>query len=57
MTRLVINDKNVNDFNNCNPLEITYLKIYAFNNIELILNNLYKFKNLQVLCLDRNNKK
>ncbi len=44
-------NNNINDFINCNPLEITSLSIYAPNNIELVLNNLYKFVNLQNLNL------
>ncbi len=41
MTALVIYDSNIDAFINCNPLEITYLKIWTSNNIELVLNNLY----------------
>ncbi len=51
MTKLKIYDSNIYDFINCNPLEVTYLSIYAPNNIKLILNNLYKFVNLQKLSL------
>ncbi len=49
MTELYINDKHINEFINCNPLDITCLKIYLPKNIELVLNNLYKFVNLQKL--------
>ncbi len=51
MTRLVINDKNVNDFNNCNPLEVSVLEIHRLTNFKLILNNLYKFVNLLELYI------
>ncbi len=54
MIKLVINDENITDFFNCNPLEITCLEIFEQNNIELILNNLHKFVNLQELYLDNN---
>ncbi len=54
MTELQLNDKNIDAFINCNPLEISYLQICAPNNIELVLNNLYKFVNLQRLYLGFN---
>ncbi len=49
MTSLHIYDKNINDFINCDPLEIIALEINLFAHIKLILINLYKFKNLQKL--------
>ncbi len=54
MTKLVIDDVNIDAFINCNPLEISYLQICALNNIELVLNNLHKFVNLQILYLNTN---
>ncbi len=54
MIELSISSNNINDFINCNPLEITCLKIYLPKNIELVLNNLHKFINLQKLYLSFN---
>ncbi len=54
MTKITINDDNINDFINCNPLEITSLEIFILNNIEVILNNLHKFVNLKKLNLYNN---
>ncbi len=54
MVELSINDNNINDFINCNPVEVIRLQIYSPNNIEIILNNLYKFVNLQILHLYNN---
>ncbi len=54
MTELFITDYKINKFINCNPLKITQLIIYAVNDIELVLNNLHKFINLQKLCLYNN---
>ena len=51
MTELYINDNNIIDFYNCNYLSITSLKIVAPKNINLLLDKLYKFINLQELIL------
>ncbi len=52
MTKLRINDKNIDSFINCDPLEVTCLEINTPNYIKLILNNLHKFINLQELYLN-----
>ncbi len=52
MTELYINS--IDDYINCDPLEVIYLGVWI-NDIDLILNNLYKFKNLQELDLSENN--
>ena len=54
MTKLYINDSNVNDFDNCNYLNITTINILKSKNINLLLDKLYKFTNLQVLELSNN---
>ena len=54
MPKLCINDYNFNDLDNCNNLTITELRIYAPNNINLLLDKLYKFTNLQILFLSHN---
>ncbi len=54
MTTLTICDNNINDFINCNPLEIKSLIINSPYNIELILNSLHKFVNLYELVLSLN---
>jgi Leucine-rich repeat (LRR) protein len=55
MTELYINNNNINDFYNCNYLSITSLIIEASQNINLLLDKLYKFTNIKELKL-RNNK-
>ena len=54
MTELYIDDKNVNDIDNYDYLTITSLTICAPNNINLLLDKLYKFTNLQILDLGNN---
>ena len=54
MTNLNINDENVNDLDNCEYLSIKELRIYESNNINLLLDKLYKFTNLQILDLGNN---
>ena len=51
MTELNINDNNVYYLDNCDYLSITRLTIYAPNNINLVLDKLHKFTNLQELYL------
>ena len=51
MTKLNINDENVNDLDNCDYLSITELEIYAPNNINLLLDKLHKLVNLKILYL------
>ena len=50
----IITDNNINDFNSLDPLKILILKVCAPNNIQLILDNLYKFTNLRELRLTAN---
>jgi Leucine-rich repeat (LRR) protein len=54
MTILNITDFNINDFNNCNYLSIIKLIIKAPYNINLLLDKLHKFINLQELSLSIN---
>ena len=54
MNQLDINDDNINIFITCDTLKILKLIVKAQNNIQLILNNLYKFTNLQHLTLSNN---
>ena len=54
MTELYIDDENVNDLDNCDYLSITSLTICAPNNINLLLDKLYEFTNLQTLYLHQN---
>ena len=54
MTELYINNKYVNDLDNCDYLSITSLTICAPNNINLLLDKLHKFTNLQSLDLSNN---
>ena len=54
MSELVINDHNTNDLDNCYYLSITKLIIKVSNNINLLLDKLYKFTNLQELYLGNN---
>jgi len=54
MTELYINDSNINDLDNCNYLNITTIGILTSKNINLLLDKLYKFTNLQQLRLCSN---
>ena len=54
MLELCINDDNINDLDNCDYLTITGLRILAPNNINLLLDKLYKFTNLEILILYNN---
>ena len=54
MTELLITDKNTNNLDNCDYLSITKLTILEAKNINLLLNKLYKFTNLQELNLSYN---
>ena len=54
MTELHITDRNINDLDNCDYLMITKLSIFAPNNINLLLDKLHKFINLQILNLGNN---
>ena len=54
MTELNINDDNFDDLDNCDYLSITKLNIEEANNINLLLDKLYKFVNLRVLYLSYN---
>ena len=48
MLELFINNQNTNDLDNCDYLSITKLNIKKVNNINLLLDKLYKFTNLQI---------
>ncbi len=54
MTELEINDNNIDVFMNCEPLTVTKLTVLAPNNVQMILDNLYKFENLLELRLSNN---
>ncbi len=54
MTELYIDDDNINEFYNCNYTSISSLRIEAPKNINLLLDKLYKFINLQSLYLWNN---
>ena len=54
MTELYINNDNINDLDNCDYLNISKLTITVSKNINLILDKLYKFTNLQKLYLSNN---
>ena len=56
MLELVINNLNTNDLDNCDYLSIIKLKIEGLNtnNINLLLDKLYKFTNLKILDLSYN---
>ena len=54
MTELYINDNNISDLDNCDYLSITKICIMAPKNINLLLDKLYKFTNLQILYLYNN---
>ena len=54
MSELEINNKNINDLDKCDYLSITKLTILVSNNINLLLDELYKFTNLQELNLSFN---
>ena len=45
MAKLYINYNNINDLDNCDYLTITELRIYAPNNINLLLD---KFTNIKI---------
>ena len=51
MSELFINNQNTNDLDNCDYLSIIKLTISKANNINLLLDKLYKFTNLQILDL------
>ncbi len=56
MVKLMIDDNNINEFISCSPLEITHLEISRCTKIiNIILDNLYKFKNIYKLNLYNNN--
>ena len=46
---LYINYNNINDFDNCDYLNITELTICTHNNINLLLDKLYKFTNIRFM--------
>ena len=54
MNQLDINDKNINIFNTCDTLKVLKLTVTAPNNIQLVLDSLCKFTNLQELYLYNN---
>ena len=54
MSELIINNENTNDLDNCDYLSITKLTISEVNNINLLLDKLYKFTNLEELILWNN---
>ena len=54
MSELFINNQNTNDLDNCDYLSITKLTISRVNNINLLLDKLYKFTNLKELYLGNN---
>ena len=51
MPELYINDDNINDLDNCDYLSISKLTISVNKNINLLLDKLYKFINLEILFL------
>ena len=54
MSELFINNQNTNDLDTCDYLSITKLTITKAKNINLLLDKLYKFTNLQILDLSTN---
>ena len=54
MLELYIDDNNIDDLDNCDYLTIIKLSIIAPKNINLLLDKLYKFTNLQILELCNN---
>ena len=54
MSELFIYNQNTNNLDNCDYLSITKLTIKEVNNINLLLDKLYKFTNLQQLVLSNN---
>ena len=55
MTELYINDNNIDIIDNCDYLSISKLTIFLPNNINFLLDKLYKFINLEELYICNNN--
>ena len=51
MPELYINDDSINNLDNCDYLSILNLRIFVHKNINLLLDKLYKFTNLEILIL------